>query len=464
MESDSGHKKAIVIGAGVAGLCCTHRLMRAFGPEHVLCIEKAPRAGGYIQSETIDGYVCDWGPNGFLDKEPATLEWIDELGITDELIQADAASARRFLLINGKLKEMKPPPGFLLTDILSIPGRLRLLCEPFIAQRTSPDPESIWNFASRRIGREAADTLVSAMVLGVYGGNAKELSLRHAFPRMAEMEAEHGSLIKAMKAKAREARANGTKQSGGPAGPGGTLTTFRTGIGRLTQRAAELVEPSLALDLTIARLTKTTNGIFHIETDEHHENLTADHVILALPAHASGPLLQHIAPDLADAIANVPTQPIAVICTGHDRADVPHDTRGFGFLVPPNQHRDVLGCIWSSSVFPGCAPEGKVFLRTMIGGALHPHYVTQSDDELLTHVREDVFRTLGITAPPEFIKIYRHRKGIPQYALRHHKVLDAVAKAESAHPGLHFTGNSYHGISMNDAIKHATALVQSLAR
>ena len=347
MESASGsHKKAIVVGAGVAGLCCTHRLMEAFGPEQVLCIEKSEVAGGYIRSETVDGYVCDWGPNGFLDKEPATLEWIDALGIGGELIQANEASARRFLLIGRELEEIKPPPGFLLSDVLSVGGRLRLLREPFVRKRTSDEPESIWDFAARRIGREAADTLVSAMVLGVYGGDAKALSLRHAFPRMAEMEAEHGSLIRAMKARAREARASGGVKGGGPAGPGGVLTTFGSGIGRLTERAAEVVARCLELDCTIARLTKMGDGKFSVETDDDGENYTADHVILAVPAHAAAPLLEHVAPDFADGIEGVSTQPIAVVCTGHDRGDVAHGVDGFGFLVPPNEHRDVLGCIW----------------------------------------------------------------------------------------------------------------------
>lgn len=441
-------KKVIVVGGGISGLCCTERLAGKLGADEVLCLEAGSRAGGYIQSEVIDGYICDEGPNGFLDKEPATLEWIEELGISDELIQANEASARRYLLLKNRLVEMKPPPGFLLSPALSIPGRLRLMMEPLIRQRKDDAPESIWDFAARRIGAEAADNLVSAMVLGVYGGDAKKLSLTHCFPRMAEMEREHGSLIKAMMAKKKEAGARG-----GPAGPGGTLTTFKGGIGRLTERAAEVVSDSLKLNSPVHRLSTDEDRRFQIDTEE--ATYSAETLICALPAKASCKLFADFDATLAKRFEMVGSEPIAVICTGHKREDVEHSLDGFGFLVPPNQGKDVLGCIWTSSVFDGFAPDGHVYLRTMVGGAIHPEYVEQSDDELLGYVRKDVFGLLGIKTDPTFTKIYRHPGGIPQYGLQHGELLTTLKNAEAQHPRLHFTGNSYHGISMNDCVKHA---------
>lgn len=460
MSEESVHKKTIVIGAGISGLCCTHKLIQSLGAENVLCLEAGSRAGGFIQSENIDGYICDEGPNGFLDKEPAMLDWIDQLGISHELIQANEAAARRFLLLKNRLVEMKPPPAFLLTPALSIPGRLRLILEPFVPKKTNDTPESIWDFAARRIGPEVADNLVSAMVLGVYGGDAKKLSLPHCFPRMAEMEREHGSLIKAMVAAKKAGKAKG-----GSAGPGGTLTTFKTGIGRLTQRAAELITDSLKLNTPVTSITKSDNGKFKIETNsDENQTYTADSLICALPAHAAADLFRGLAPYLPDALANIRTAPIAVVCTGHKPADVSHTMDGFGFLVPPNQNKNVLGCIWSSSLFDNFAPPDRVYLRTMIGGAIHPEYVEQSDDELLAHVRADVFPHLGIRTDPEFLRIYRHPRGIPQYSLDHAQALQALTKAESNHPNLHFTGNSYHGISMNDCVKHAYEVVGGLAQ
>ena len=460
MTADVTEKQVIVIGAGISGLCCTHRLIDSLGAEHVLCLEAGSRAGGHIQSETTDGFICDEGPNGFLDKEPATLAWIESLGISDELIQANESAAKRFLMLRDQLVEIKPPPGFLLSPALSIRGRLRLLREPFIPRRYGDTPESVWDFAARRIGAEAADNLVSAMVLGVYGGDAKKLSLAHCFPRMAEMEREHGSLIKAMRA-SRRSNSSGSSQ-GGPAGPGGTLTTFRSGIGRLTDRAAEVVGDSLRLNVPVTAISKSDDGRFNVVTNDG-ASYVSDRLICAVPAHVAVGLFAVFAPALSVSLSRVQTEPIAVVCTGHDRETVPHSMDGFGFLVPPNQGKDVLGCIWTSSVFDDFAPDDRVYLRTMIGGAIHPEYVEQSDEALLEYVRNDVFPQMGIETDPEFVKIYRHARGIPQYGLDHGEVLEAVSKAEAAHPGLHFTGNSFYGISMNDCVKHAFEVTERIS-
>ena len=74
--------------------------------------------------------------------------------------------------------------------------------------------------------------MVGSMVLGIYGGNAKELSMRHCFPRMVKMEQDHGGLFKALLAIRR-------KRGASPMGPPGVLTTFKGGIGALPELAAK---------------------------------------------------------------------------------------------------------------------------------------------------------------------------------------------------------------------------------
>ena len=153
---------------------------------------------------------------------------------------------------------------------------------------------------------------------------------------------------------------------------------------------------------------------------------------------------------------------IVAVCTGFSRGQVAHDLNGFGYLVPPSQAQAVLGCIWASSVFPQCAPEGKVLLRTMIGGALHPEAVDLNDEEIMALVDREVHGLLGVSGEPEIVRIYRHARGIPQYGLHHGEVLEAIAAAEARHPGLYLTGNAYRGIAMNDCVARAYALVERM--
>jgi oxygen-dependent protoporphyrinogen oxidase len=128
---------------------------------------------------------------------------------------------------------------------------------------------------------------------------------------------------------------------------------------------------------------------------------------------------------------------------------------GFGFLVPRTEGLRLLGCIWTSSVFPGSAPEGSVFIRCMFGGATDPGAVSLTDGELRTLLEREVHRLLRIQSAPEFFKVFRHNVGIPQYGLDHGDIVAEVEAAESRHPGFILAGNGYRGVSLIDCVASA---------
>ena len=450
------HHSTIIVGGGISGICVAQRLIAKAPDADVRLLEASNYVGGHIRTERIDGYLCDVGPNGFLDREPLMLDWVEDLGLSAELVQANEAAAHRFLLLDEDLVELKPPPAFLFSPVLSLRGRARLFREPLVKPRRNSVPESIWDFAARRIGPEAADTLVSAMVLGVYGGDAKKLSLEHCFPRMAAMEREHGSLFKAMRASRRS-----DATTGSPMGPAGTLTTFKGGIGTLVERATKVLGDSIYTNARVESIRVEGSGYRVLLEDG--TSLESARVIVATPAFAAAEFMKDLDSSLSDALASVEYAPLAVVCTGYDRDDIEHDLKGFGYLVPPNQGRDILGCTWTSSVFPHSAPGGKVLLRTMIGGAVESEAVSESDNALLDRIRLDVHVILGVRSAPQMLRIYRHERGIPQYGLDHGKVLAEIDAAQARHPGLYLTGNAYRGISMNDCVAEAYRLAERIA-
>lgn len=442
-----------VLGGGISGLCAAHLVAEKLGGDAVRLLERHETTGGYAQSERIDGYLCDRGPNGFLDKEPLMLEWVEALGLTGDLVQADESSAKRFVIRAGRLVEIVPPPKFILSPILSPMGKARLFCEPLIKAKRDHAEETIWEFAARRIGKEAADTLVSAMVTGVFGGDARKLSLEHCFPRMAQMERDHGGLFRAMLAKKKQG-------GGGPMGPGGTLTTFREGIGQLTDRAAERIKDSIVPSFEVASIEKNADG-YRVKASDGNE-VQCSAVISAIPAEEAAPALTTLAPDLSDALGGIEHAPMVVVCTGYSRDQVGHALDGFGFLSPPTERRRTLGCIWTSTIFPHFVPEGHVMLRTMIGGYNDPDAVKLRDDNLMSTVTHEIHTLLDIDGPPSFTKIYRHRSGIPQYLLGHEAVLDAADDAEAANPGFAVAGNAYRGVSLNDCVVSAYRAVDKV--
>ena len=475
MDTQSFH--TIVIGGGIAGLAAAHRLVRSLGPDKVQLLEASDYLGGHVRTTREKGYQLDWGPNGFLDREPAMLDWIRELDLDGELVQANEAAAHRFIFKGGSLLELVGPPKFLRSPILSLSGRARLFMEPLIHARRDDAPESVYDFAVRRIGKEAADTLVSTTVLGIFGGDAQQLSLEHCFPRMAAMEREHGSLFRALLAKRRKSRVElgqplGTASTAdavddsvrgaprgraGPLGPGGTLTTLHGGIGRLAERAAESLGDVAHTACEATKVSPDGNGftVAFGRAGARPSQLRASNVVLAVPAFVAASLIRGLSRDAADKLNGIRYASIAVVCTGHARGSIRHDLRGFGYLIPPNENRETLGCLWTSSIFENTSPKDRVLLRTMVGGAHHPGTIDRTENELLSIVKRDAYDVLGVSGELNLVRVFRHRRAIPQYGLNHGDVLAAADAAERAYPGLYFAGSALRGVAMIDCVADA---------
>jgi len=457
-------KRVVVIGGGVAGLSATYEILersrRVTGGLEVLCLEAEGQAGGNIRTERADGYIAEWGPNGFLDNIPATLDLARRLGIGERLLPADRSSERRFIWRAGRLRLLpRGPLSFLFSSVLTVPGRLRVLCEPFGPPPPREGDESVFDFAARRIGREAARILVDAMVTGVYAGDASRLSLKATFPKMWRMEREHGTLVRAMFARRRAARAARTR-SGGPAGPGGMLTSFRSGLDELLQALARAAGPSLRLGARATALSRA-DGRYRIGI-AGGETIDADGVVLATPAWWASEIAAPLDPEMGRTMAEITSASMAVVHLGFDAAAIGGSPRGFGFLAPRGEGLRILGSIWASSVFPGRAPAGKVLLTTMVGGARDPEAVGLDDAALLGIVRGDLRTAMGIGAEPEFVRVFRHPRGIPQYTIGHPDRVEAIERRLEAWPGLLVSGNSYRGISVNLCVDEAPRIAEEV--
>jgi oxygen-dependent protoporphyrinogen oxidase len=387
-----------VIGGGIAGLAVSYELMeraeRLKQGIDLRCLEGADRPGGNIRTTRENGFLCEWGATGFLDNAPATVTLVRRLALGERMIKASAAAARRFIFRKGKLREVPLGPGaFLTSGVLSPWGKLRLLLEPLIPRRRSPETESVFDFASRRIGRPAAGVLVDAMVAGVYAGDSRQLELETTFPQMRRMESEHGSLFRAMLAKRKQAGASG-ETLGGPAGPGGTLTSFHEGLEELIDGLARALASRLCLNTPVARLTDMDTRGFRVHLREGAP-LDVDAVVLACPAWHASRLVESMDHELAAALDAIPPAALAVVHLGYRRDAVGRQPEGFGFLVPRGQGPRILGVLWPSCMFDRRAPDGSMLMTVMVGGAHDPDGARLDDADLLRLVRRDLQSTLG---------------------------------------------------------------------
>ncbi len=450
----------VIVGGGIAGLATAMWLEADHGIKDVLVLEAGPEPGGKVGTLVHGEFVLEKGPQGFLDNAPDTLELARLAGLEDRLVRAGDDSAARYIVRKGKPRSVPlSPPAFLLSDVLPLGARLRVLAEPF-ARRHPGGDESVYDFARRRIGDGAARVLVDAMVTGVYAGDSTKLSLAATFPKMAAMEAEHGSLTRALIHRIREARAAGTK-SGGPSGPSGTLTTFREGMAELPGALARRLGERLRTGVPVESVVRRGDTL---ELATPAGPVLARRVVLALPARDAVLLVRELAPAAAEPLSGIPTAPIAVVMTDHPAPGGTGPTaRGFGFLVPRDDDLGILGCLYCHDIFPGQAPGSRLLFRTMLGGARRPEMARLPDDEILRHSMEVLRRVLHLEAPPERRWIFRWTEGIAQYTIGHLERVE-TAEAATAGTGLYLTGSSYRGVSVNDCIRNARETASRVAR
>ncbi len=465
----------MVVGGGPSGLVLGRELAEAASPARpdVLVVVARPRAGGKAWTEQHAGYTIEHGPEGFLDSAPATLALARSLGLGARLLPASRSAARRYLFVRGTLRPVPTnPASFLASGILSLRGRLAVLGEPFRARGGNGD-ESVAAFARRRLGGEAAATLVGAMVRGVYAGDAEALSMPSSFPRLAALEREHGSLVRALVARRRHyLTGNGSgphpragddggarRGNGGPAGPGGRLTSFVGGMGELGEALARALGPRFVAGRPAAAVRRAGAG-WRIEFQDGTSEF-CDAVALAVePWNAAG-LVAEASPALASALAEIPAAPAVVVALGFRAADLGRALDGFGFLVPPGEPLRMLGCLWSSATFAHRAPPGRALLRVLLGGRDRA-VMDLPDDRLLELVLGELRLTMGISGAPEMVRIIRWPKAIPQYTLGHGERLARAAAELARLPGLHLTGNGYRGIALTDCVTNAQAAARAV--
>ena len=449
-----------IIGAGISGLATAYAIeQQANQADHAVetfLLEKESRTGGKILSIKEQGFLCEWGPNGFLDNKPMTLDLCQQLQIESQLLRSDDNARKRFIYSEKVLHQMpENGPAFLKSKLISWPGKFRLATELVIPKRQSESDETLAEFGRRRLGAEALDKLISPMVSGIFAGDPETMSLKSCFPRIHELEQQHGGLIKAMLklAKKKRAEVKAGKAVASAAGPGGVLTSFSGGIQELTDGVVAALSGQVLTDHGVVRIEQKQDGFtLHLENGRP---LDVDLVVTAAPAYAVANMLDELNNKSSAILRQTLYATMNVICFGYQREQIDFDLNGFGYLIPKAEGCETLGTLWDSSIFSNRAPEGMVLLRSMMGGAANSAAIDFSEDEVKARTMNDLKQIMGITSEPEFMKIFRHRHAIPQYTRGHAQRLLELEDSLQGSPDLILTGNAFYGVGLNDCVHAA---------
>jgi protoporphyrinogen/coproporphyrinogen III oxidase len=443
--------RVAIVGAGITGLTAALRLHER-GCQ-VTVLERGPQPGGSIRSTAEAGWIFEAGPNS-LQYGSGIRQLVGELGLENELVHAAPQAKRRFVVRNGRFVQVpSSPPALIGSPLFGVRTKLSLLTELFTRPRVRTGDISLAELVRSHFTQELVDYAVNPLIAGIYAGDPEKLSVRHAFPSLWQAERSHGSLIRGMMAAAK------AKKAAGESGLA-PIVSFRRGLQTLTDAlAARLPAGSIHLGATVETLLPGRPHRLVWRQEGQTASGEFDAVVLAAPA---GALAQLTVGNLGErplaSLENIPHPPVSSFFLGYRREQVSHPLDGFGGLVPAIERRDVLGILFSSTLFPGRAPEGHVALTIFVGGMRQPELARLGPEQLLVRIGRDLRDLVGAEGTPVFIRHTHWPRAIPQYVPGFERWQEQIAGLENRHAGLFIGGNARDGISVPDCVKSGQKL------
>ena len=451
----------LVVGGGITGLAAARAL--ALDGIPVMLAEAGPRLGGKVSTERIDGFVIEGGPDSILAMRPVGIALARDLGLGDQLI-GTRGTRRVYIRHRGQLVPIPEGLGLVLptralplarTRLFSVREKLRMAKDVAWPRTLGPQDVAVGSFLRARLGSPLVDRLAGPLVGGVYGTPVDELSLDAVVPQLRVAERDHRSLLLAGLADGRAMRA--AAASGPPGERGlGTFASLRDGMESLvTALAANLgasgvqVEPGRA----VCSLTRAGSGIAARFGDGSTGRFGA--VVIATPAPVAAALLADEVPGAAAPLASIPHGSSIVVALGYPRTGIGRALDGHGYLVPAEAGGAISAATWASEKWPGRAPDDMVLVRLSVRD-MAP-WTSSDDATLIAAARDDIERTLRISAPPVIARLVRWTGSMPRYTVGHLGRVATIEAAMTAWPAVVVAGASYRGMGLPDCITQGQA-------
>jgi oxygen-dependent protoporphyrinogen oxidase len=439
-------RRAVIVGGGISGLSTAYYLSKAGVPATL--VERRPRLGGVIETETIHGCVLETGPDSFIAAKPWAMDLIRELGLAGDVIGSNDHARVTYVRKNGRLVPL--PDGLMLmiptrimplvaTPLLGWGTKLRMGLEWFRKPNgAARGDQSVAAFVAEHYGQEAVDYLAEPLLAGVYGGDPNRLSVASVLPRFIELEAKYGSLTKGVLHERRKVARQAKGQS--------LFQTLKGGLGQLVHAVTAATNPQPEVIHGTAETLERTAAGWRVRANG--EWLDAENVVLACQAYEAGALVGGVDSELGSLLGGVDYSSSVTLSLGYEKAGFAHPLNGFGFLIPKRERGRMVACTWVATKFSYRVPDNLVVLRCFLG-----EDPRESDETLIEAVRGELREIMGVTETPVFSLVARWPRSMAQYTAGHGERMAAVETRSAALTGLHLAGNAYTGIGIPDCIR-----------
>jgi oxygen-dependent protoporphyrinogen oxidase len=480
-KPDATRRRIAVLGGGIAGLTAAYVLAQARqsgAPIEEFLIEAQNCLGGVIQSEAVDGFVVEAGPDSFLTQKPEAAALCRELGLGDSLLGSNDSDRWTYILHRGKLVPL--PDGLILlvptrtwpivkTPLLSLRSKLAIASEWLMSP---PDnqiaDESVAHFVRRHFGSAMLENIADPLLAGVYGGDSASLSARSVLNRFWQMEKKYGSVTRGtLKARRQKKLEAGKDPLARPATAPPLFTTLKNGLGQMIEALSKNMETSRVFlgQHVLAIETELVNSetCYRIRCDGDVSFL-ADAIIFALPAFECSRMLAGLDLPLAESLGNIPYNSAMTVALAYDADTARGLPPGFGFLVPKKENRRLLACTFVHAKFSHRAPAGRALLRCFLGGSRDPDVLNLSNEAIVALVRQELEAILKVSADPLFSRVHRWPRSMAQYVVGHEEVVRQIQARLDQHPGIALAGNAYSGIGISDCVRTGRAAVERVMK
>jgi oxygen-dependent protoporphyrinogen oxidase len=421
----SSNRKTVIIGGGISGLTAAH-----YCAGESVVIEAAPRLGGILRTEHIEGCVVEQGADSWLTSKPWAAELARELGL--ELVGSNDAARGTFIWKRGELFPF--PEGMQLvvptkampivrSKLLSRYTKFRMGMDWFRKPKRFAEKErTVGAMVADHFGMDAVDYIAEPLLSGIYGGDPFELSASFVLPKLVERERKSGSLVRGASIEKRE---------------GAIFTTVRDGLDRLIHA----LTPERWVEGRAEQIERVGAG-YRVHVNANW--IEADRVIVACETHQAAKLMPQLG-----SLGRFRHSSASAVSLAFRREDVAHPLNGFGMLVPKVERRKMTACTWMNTKFPHRVAPGLALLRVFLPG------LALSDDEMVELARTELRETMGVSAVPVFQTVSRWPKSLPLYEVGHEKRVAETKRLLADLPGLQVIGNAFQGVGIPDCVRLA---------
>lgn len=460
--------RIVIVGAGFSGLASAFELQERLPDAELTILESQQRAGGMLWSERVNKYLVEAGPLSFAGHRLGLMKLCHRLGLTNQLLKPGPTFTKRLVLHqDGVLHTVPNGMGSALTSpLFGMGSAFRLITErlrPSGAGKNKLD-ESVYHFTERRLGQELAQIIADAAVTNQFAGDSRAISIRSGFSQYARAEKEFGNVFGGLPRLRKAEREAALKAGVNLDADAQSGYSFPEGMKTLSESLLARLKAQPLLGVGAQSIQRGADGMPHRWQVRCSDGNTrpADVVILACPAFKQAAIVADLDAELADSILSIPHAGVVNIALGYKRVHAPSVVDSHSILIPQRFKRDLLRIAFPSSYFPGRAPADQVLFQMTLGGWNRKEMLAWEDDALILAARKELRSLLKMTKAPQFCRLYRWPKSIPQYTLGHSQRVSKIEEQLKPHQGLFLGGNAYYGVTLHECATHAERIARQV--